>query len=359
MAKLRVLALPRYEPLGASSRVRMYQFEPRLRDAGIELTWAPLFSTGYLQSLYASGARPMVEVMKGYAKRVAALMRAAAFDLVWLEKECWPFAPALLDPGLLRRRARYMVEYDDATFHSYDQHPSTIVRRTFGGKIDAVMRAAEVVVAGNAYLADRARRAGAGRVIVLPSTVDEHLYAPRGAPRPGPFTIGWIGSPGSQHLLDPLLPLLAEMLANTGDRFVTVGARAGQPFFPGHVAQAWTLSEESVQVAAFDVGLMPVTDAPFERGKCGYKIVQYMACGIPVVASPVGVNRDIVIDGETGFLAATETEWRTALTRLRAEPELRRRMGEAGRRRFEQHYALGAVAPKLADALFAAAGRTR
>jgi hypothetical protein len=359
VAKLRVLALPRYDPLGASSRVRMFQFEPHLRAAGIDITWSPLLSATYLRRLYATGTRPAGEILKGYIARATTLVSAGRFDLVWLEKECWPWAPALLDPGFLRRGARYMVDYDDATFHTYDQHPSAAVRRMFGGKIDAVMRGAEIVIAGNAYLAERARRAGAARVIVLPSTVDEAAYAPRHGVADGALTFGWIGSPGSQHLLEPLLPSLAELVAGTGDRFVTVGARADRPFFPGHENKPWRLEHEAEMVAGFDVGLMPVHDAPFERGKCGYKLVQYMAAGVPVVASPVGVNREIVVDGETGLLATTDAEWRTALSRLRADGSLRRRMGDAGRRRFERHYALGVVAPKLAEALYAAAGRAR
>ena len=110
---------------------------------------------------------------------------------------------------------------------------------------------------------------------------------------------------------------------------------------------SWSKATEATEVARFDVGIMPVTDAPFERGKCGYKLIQYMASGVPVIASPVGVNTEIVRHGETGFLASTPAEWRTAISTLKSSPQLRQEMGRAGRARFEQQYSLQVVAPRL------------
>lgn len=351
---VRVLAMPRYEPAGASSRVRMYQFEPYLRANGFSLQWQPLLSAAYIDALYKTGQRPRGEVLRGYVRRALALREAGSFDVIWLEKELWPWLPAALDPGVLKSQ-RYVVDYDDATFHSYDQHWFAPARAAFGKKIDAVMRAAATVVAGNAYLAAHAREAGAKDIVIVPSVVDANIYAPRHHNQSSSITFGWIGSPGSQKLLEPLFPIIASALT-PGDRFVTVGARFSEGRFPGHVLGKWSVETEAATVASFDIGLMPVDDEPFERGKCGYKLIQYMACGVPVIASPVGANREIVIDGETGFLAATPAEWRTALTRLRNDAVLRQRMGEAGRRRFEQHYSVQVAAPKLAAVLRAAGG---
>jgi hypothetical protein len=168
----------------------------------------------------------------------------------------------------------------------------------------------------------------------------------------GPFTLGWIGSPLTSAYLEPLRPALVELAARQSFRIVLVGASptalAGLPV----ERVAWSLETEAAQLARFDVGLMPLPDLPWERGKCGYKLIQYMASSLPVVASPVGANRDIVVPGETGFLAETWAEWGAALDRLAQDPALRQRMGAVGRRRVEQRYALQTRAPELIDLLY-------
>jgi hypothetical protein len=120
----------------------------------------------------------------------------------------------------------------------------------------------------------------------------------------------------------------------------------------------WSEAEEVAAISACDIGIMPLADGVFERGKCGYKLIQYMACGLPVVASAVGANREIVRHGIDGFLAETEEEWRDALRTLAADPALRARMGAAGRRRVEEAYSLQVAGPRMADILRAAATRS-
>ena len=118
----------------------------------------------------------------------------------------------------------------------------------------------------------------------------------------------------------------------------------------------WTEQTETADIADFDIGIMPLAEGVWERGKCGYKLIQYMACARPVIASPVGVNRSIIDDGASGLLASTEAEWRSALERLRDDQPLRDRMGRAGRARVESEYSVTAVAPRLAELLRRAAG---
>jgi glycosyltransferase involved in cell wall biosynthesis len=119
----------------------------------------------------------------------------------------------------------------------------------------------------------------------------------------------------------------------------------------------WDEATETAEIGNFDVGIMPLPDNPWERGKCGFKLIQYMACGKPVVASPVGVNREIVVEGVNGFLASTQKEWVDALLRLKENPALRRTMGERGRRMVEERYCLQVTAPRLQRILLDAAGR--
>jgi glycosyltransferase involved in cell wall biosynthesis len=169
-------------------------------------------------------------------------------------------------------------------------------------------------------------------------------------------TIGWIGSPATAKYLDAVAGPLAQVCGDTGARVRLIGAGAAAlPGLPVDL-QAWDEATETLKIGEFDIGIMPLADGPWERGKCGFKLVQYMACGVPVVASPVGVNPRIVESGVHGFLATSAQQWVQALTDLVHNAALRARMGVEGRRRVENFYSTQVVAPRLARLLLQAAG---
>ena len=346
---MKVLLLSRYGPLGASSRVRYLQYLPYFRERGVEVEVAPLFSDAYLQALYAGGSR-WREVLAGYARRLAALAHARRFDIVIIEKELFPFLPAVVERFLGAMGVPYVADYDDALFHRYDLHSRALVRRSLARKIDAVMRHAAVVVAGNEYLAERAREAEAARVEVIPTVVDTQRYRPRQGPANEVPVVGWVGTPRTSRYLQTLLPVFEALQRELLVRFVAVGARAAD--FAGTPVEVWPWSEDSeVQsIQHFDIGIMPLTESPWERGKCGYKLIQYMACGVPAVASPVGVNSVIVKPGENGLLANDE-EWEQQLAVLLKDAETRRSYGERGRMDIEAWYSLEAQAPRFFNAI--------
>ena len=345
----KVLFLSRYARLGSSSRLRLYQYLPYLQDAGIEVTLAPLFGDGYVRDLYG-GKVAKLSVMQAYAARWGFMLNAGRFDAVWVEKEMLPWIPAWLELGLFPVRVPLIVDYDDAVFHRYDQHRLSLVRTLLGRKIDTVMRRADLVIAGNEYLANHARNAGAARVEILPTVVDVARYGvstPESVGQALP-TIGWIGSPATAHFLHLIAPALREVATRKLVQVVAVGANADQLGDLPVKVLPWTEETEVGDIQRFDIGIMPLLDAPFERGKCGYKLIQYMACGKPVVASPVGVNSVIVRDGVDGILASTHQEWVSALTRLIADRVLRQQMGREGRRRIELEFSLQKAAPRFA-----------
>jgi glycosyltransferase involved in cell wall biosynthesis len=350
----RVLALTRYDDTGASSRVRFYQFLPFLQSQGIEVEVQPLLDASYVRRLLVGERRSFGNMLACYARRLSRLISRSRPDVIWLEKELFPWAPSFLDPDLVGSTPM-VVDFDDAIFHNYDEHPQPLLRRLYSGKIPRLMRRARVVVAGNDYLANFARRAGARRVEIIPSVVDGNRYSSRPQRNGARFTVGWIGSPSTQHFLEPLRATLATIVDPRTDRFVTIGARYDSPMFPGHEVLPWSAESEPELLASLDVGVMPLRDAPFERGKCGFKLVQYMACGVPMVASPVGVNRSMVEPGVTGFLAETEVEWLESLRRLKSSPELRVAMGSAARQEFDRKYSFAVNAPKIASILRCAA----
>jgi glycosyltransferase involved in cell wall biosynthesis len=347
---IRVLALTRYDSSGPSSRVRFYQFVDVLSAEGVEVEIHPLLDSLYVRRLLSGQSRSAGNLFRCYTQRLVSLLRGVKADVVWLEKELFPWAPAFMDPGLLGDTP-YVVDYDDAVFHNYDEHRLAALRSLFGNKIPAVMRRASVVIAGNQYLADFAGRAGARRIEIIPSVVDGTVYVPDWNRKQTKFTIGWVGSPSTQKFLDPIWETLAAVIDPHMDRFLTIGGRYAKPVFPGHEPLEWSGNTEAGLLASLDVGIMPLKDAPFERGKCGFKLIQYMACGASMVASPVGVNRTLVKPGITGFLADDNQQWISALRTLKSDPALRQRMGMAARREFEQRYSLQVNAPKIASIL--------
>jgi glycosyltransferase involved in cell wall biosynthesis len=347
---MRVLLLSKYGRLGASSRVRSYQYLPFLAAHGISVDVAPLFPDAYVLGLYA-GRRPLGGVMKSYLDRVRSLFRARRYDLIWLEYELLPWLPAWVETLLMPRDVPYVVDYDDAVFHRYDRHALGPLSAMLRDKIDAVMRRAALVIVGNDYLRQHAIAAGAAWVEILPTVVDLRRYAVAEKSGSQTLTIGWIGSPATAPYLAGLGEVLRHVSHQTGFQVVAVGARADQLAGLPVTARPWSETTEVREIQNFDIGIMPLTDGPFERGKCGYKLIQYMACGIPVVASPVGSNVEIVDQGRSGFLAESRKQWVEALGRLCEDATLRKSMGLAGRERVEAEYSLQVAAPRLAEML--------
>jgi hypothetical protein len=250
-----------------------------------------------------------------------------------------------------------VLDYDDAVYHLYEQHRAPIVRSILASKHEQAMRRAALVTAGNPTLAERAERAGAKSVRIVPTVVDLADYPlPDAHSHEGPPQVCWIGQRSTAGFLVPYRGLFASLAAEQLMRFTAIGIDAARLGLPME-SVPWSQASEAAAIGRCDIGIMPLADGPFERAKCGYKLIQYMACGLPVIASPVGVNRDIVEHGVNGFLAETQDDWRQALTSLAADRRLRERMGKAGRETVERRYSLQRAGPLVAELLRAAAER--
>ncbi len=352
MSDLQVLQLSRYDRLGGSSRLRFYDYGALLADHGIHVTPAPFFDDEYLQRLYAGERCRRFQVAGYYLQRVRALVNTSKYDVVWLEKEALPWLPAFAESSLLARTP-YVVDFDDAWFHRYDRHRSALVRLGLKTKFPAIVRRAAAVVAGSPYLAEWAAARGAHRIVRIPTTVDLARYRTKQAGVGNGFVIGWMGSPSSARYLDIVRDALREVAAAPGTSVRLVGSGAAADL--DATVLPWREASEAEDLLGFDIGIMPLTRDEWSEGKCAYKLIQYMAAGLPVVASPVGMNREVVQHGVNGFLAETSEEWVTALRRLREDPALRARMGAAGRKAAEAEYSLAGTAPLLAETLREAA----
>jgi glycosyltransferase involved in cell wall biosynthesis len=356
---MQLLMLPRYDALGASSRVRMLQYVPALEAGGVETTVSPLLDDEYVRALYA-GRNSIKSIFAGYIRRLARVLASRKFDVIWLEKEVFPWLPSLLDVGLFPARSKLVVDYDDAVFHRYGEHEKAGIRRFLGGKIETVMRRADLVTAGNGYLAERAKSSGAKWIEYLPTAIDLNRYA--SVPKretTQEVTVGWIGSPATAEYLHMVTSALETLRLRHAIRCIAIGPREDQVEGTPFEAWRWQESNEVELLRQFDIGIMPLPNAAWERGKCGYKLIQYMACSMPVVASPVGANREIVVHGENGQLASTTAEWISGLEKLVIDADLRRRMGDMGRRRVESGYSIQMQAPRLLEMLKKVGGKNR
>jgi glycosyltransferase involved in cell wall biosynthesis len=285
--------------------------------------------------------------LNSLARRIGALGAVKKYDVIVIEYEVLPYFPPVFEAMLKKLGIPVIVNYDDAIFYRYSLHPNPIVKSILGGKIDSVMRKADLVIAGNSYIADYAAKAGARHVENLPTVVDLVRYP--GAPnrQNRVFTIGWIGSPSTAKYLRQIAPALVQVSADTRAKLCLIGS--GPIELPGIPVEVrpWSEDTEVADLESCDAGIMPLYDGLWEKGKCGLKLIQYMACGLPVVVSAVGMNNELVEEGVNGFLVRDNAGWIKALSALRDDKALRERMGRSGRKKVEAGYSLQIAAPKL------------
>lgn len=353
---MRVLALTKYGNQAASTRQRIMQYGPALLYAGIEIEYAPLFSNSYVDALSAGGRAGALSIGHAYLRRLLLLLGGRRPDLIWLHYEVFPYLPALFERLVLNLRCPVILDFDDAIFHMYDDHRNAGVRRLLGHKLHTTIGLADAVTVGNEYLRDYVLPLNPN-VHVLPTVVDTSIYRPAAARSAPPLVVGWIGSPSTWRYVEPVLPALLKQVAAAGAVFRAVGAGPEAQRWPGVEALPWSEATETAAVQSMDIGIMPLPDERWARGKCGYKLIQYMACGLPVIASPVGVNSRIVRDGVNGFLATEAGDWPSAVARLLGDAGLRQRFGEAGRAIAEREYSLATYAPILTDLVERVGGR--
>jgi hypothetical protein len=345
---MHVLFLTLYPETAASPRYRVLQFLPYLRQHGIECTVKSAVTEDQYRRLTGSGrrGRALWYHLAETPRRLAQLAGAKAYDVVFLQKSVMTahLKGAL---GLLRRRARRLVFDIDDAVHLAPPHSlrgiwkwtedREQVRKLFG--------AADLVLAGNKWLASEAEAQGA-RAEYFPTVVDTLRFAPT-TDGPGRYCVGWMGNPSTA----PSLASAAEALNSLQNADIRlVGGGKASPVVSAAARVPWSYSTEVREIRKFSVGIMPLLDSEWTRGKCALKALQYMACGVPCVATPFGAVTDI-IDGQTnGLFADTADDWKNALEKLR-DSGLRKRLGQAGRLTVENRFSLDKAAPRLAALL--------
>lgn len=290
-----------------------------------------------------------LDVPRSTAGRVGLLRTAAKHDVVLLQKKLFPVPLVRL---LARANPNLIFDVDDAImFHEMERGEP--VDGKFFRRFAAIAAASRIVVVGNAYLADFARAARPGdddATTILTTPIDTVRLTAKtdGTPHTG-VVAGWIGTKGNLHQLSTIAPALRYVAATVpGFRLRIIADGSIEIDGLAVETQRWRANEEVAALHGFDIGLMPLEDNLWNRGKGGYKLLQYMAACLPAIASPVGINVDIVRHGENGFLAQSLSDWQESLLKLAGDAELRRRLGVAARRTIESEYALSGYLERYA-----------
>lgn len=350
---LRVLAMVPY-PLDTApgQRYRIEQWAPYMREAGIDVFFRPFADTHLAGALYRPGqyARKAWLMARAWIRHARAAWMACDFDVVYVHREASLVGPALLERLALRRRPRLVYDFDDAIWLPYVSPSNRYLSYLkMPGKTRSLCRLATAVTAGNETLAEFARRYNQ-RVSVVPSTVSLREYRPRrpllGEPTP---VIGWTGSHSSAQYLRLIEGPLRTLAVRRRFRFRVVGLEDYRIDGLEVECRPWRAKTEVEDLWGMDVGVMPLADDPWTRGKCGMKAIQYMGVGLPVVVSPVGVNRTIVDHGVNGFHATDEAQWIESMGRLLDDPGLRARLGARARLTVETSYSAEVQAPRVAE----------
>ena len=348
---INLLILSRYGDKGASSRLRLFQYIPYLKANGFEVEVSPFISNDYIDSLNAGGKFSTLKIIGFYFRRVWKLLGSSRFDLLIVEKELLPWFPPWLERVFHLLNIPYLLDIDDATFHRYDRNPHRFIRWFLGNKIASVMHFSSGVIAGNSYLANYAMNAGSPKTTILPTVIDLTRYSPKRKYRTETLVVGWIGSPTTTPYLKLAEKALQEISLVIPLKLILIGA--GEPELKNISVErkAWCEETEVSEIISFDIGIMPLFDDDWERGKSGYKIIQYMACDVPVIASPVGINKDIIEHGVDGFLATSDQDWAKCIKELAGDPEKREKFGIKGRKKVESLYCSQVTAPQFIAAV--------
>jgi len=348
---MRVLALmPALYDTSPGQRYRLEQWEPLLRERGVDITFAPFEDEDLHALLYQPGMmkKKLQLVTRGLGRRLSLVRKAKQYDLVYILREAALLGPPVFERLIAQSGVPVVFDFDDAIFVSY-RSPSNgyLSYLKFASKTKTICRIASHVMVGNPYLAEYARQVN-DRVTVIPTTIDTEKYrVPERREKSGPLVIGWTGSHSTVQHLDTMRGALKKLAERESFRLRVIGTPAYECAPVEVEAMRWRADTELEDLSEIDIGMMPLPDDRWSKGKCGLKALQFMALGIPTICSPVGVNTDIIQDGQNGFIAGTEDEWVEKLSRLLRSAELRRRLGDAGRATVEEQYSAITQTPRV------------
>ncbi len=352
---MRVLALvPGIYDTSPGQRYRLEQWEPLLRERGVEITYEPFESSELHEIVYKHGqlGNKLKLVAGAVSRRTGLLSKIKNYDVVYIFREAALLGPPVFERLISQTRVPMVFDFDDAIFLSY-KSPSNgyLSYLKFAGKTKTICRLAAHVMVGNPYLADYARQVNQN-VTIIPTTIDTAKY--KGLTNKDSrdkILIGWTGSHSTVQHLDTLRGALQKLAKLEPVRLRVIGTSSYQLEGVDVEVRKWRSETEVEDLEDIDIGIMPLPDDSWSKGKCGAKALQFMGMSIPTVCSPVGVNTDIIQDGQNGLIANSEDEWIEKLSLLIRSKSLREQLGNAGRKTVEQRYSALSQAPRVYEIL--------
>ncbi|HYG18609.1 MAG TPA: glycosyltransferase family 4 protein [Ohtaekwangia sp.] len=327
-----------------NQRFRFEQYFSFLEANGFQCDLSPLISAADDRIFYSKGnyARKILIGIRAWWRRYRDTKRLHAYDIVFVAREAFMTGSTFFEKKFRSSRARMVYDFDDAIWIDVvSANNKALGWLKDAGKTARIIAMADLVFAGNAYLAGYAKKFNSN-VAVIPTTIDTEHYRPGPRRENGPVVIGWSGSVSTIEHFEHAVPALQKIKERYGSRISikVIGDGQYKSEALGILGRPWNFSSELHDLQEIDIGIMPLPDDEWARGKCGLKGLQYMALEIPTIMSPVGVNSEIIQDGINGFLADSEEAWIEKLARLIEQPSLRQRIGAAGRETVVQHYSV-------------------
>lgn len=342
---IKVLGLALYGPLAASHRYRLSQYKSGLYEEGIDLEIFHLLGDDYLKSKFQEKQIPYKSIIKQGLERLFMIMSAKKYDLSIVHCELFPFLPGLMESFIIPKP--YIYDFDDAFYLKYTEGRYKYLSPFLRNKFKKVISNAAAVTAGNHFLLDYAINNNKNS-FYFPTVVNTERYKTLDKELNDAFTIGWIGSPSTANYLKQVVDPLEDFGKKTNAKLVVIGGDVPDIKDIYIEKHEWTHERELNLINTFDVGIMPLNDDNWSRGKCAFKLIQYMACSKPVIASDVGANKQLV-SLDNGFLVSTKKDWLEALSILQNNPELSNKMGKSARQKIENEFSLKKNLPILKD----------
>jgi len=354
--QIRICALTLY-PYDTSpgQRFRIEQWEPFLKDEGIEIDYYRFADEQLMKTMPQEGkfVSKIGGLVQAFARRLSHFSVLSKYDVIFIYRAAAMVGPAFLERLMTLYRRPIILDFDDSIFLTHTAESNKYLGwAKFAGKTATICRLSSSVIVGNSFLAEYAAKYNP-HVTIIPSSVDIEKYQPRvRSPQNGRIIVGWTGSSTSQTNLESFAPMLRKLMESRDNIELHVHSDR-EPDLPGisYRWHRWSRETEVDIIASFDIGIMPIPDDLWSRGKCAMKALLYMSLGIPAICSNVGVNREVIKHGKNGFLAGTTEEWLESFDALVADEGLRRRLGDEARKTVVEHFSMKQCARLFADAI--------
>jgi glycosyltransferase involved in cell wall biosynthesis len=337
-------------------RFRIEQWEPYLKERQISIDYLPFADKELLKTLPKQGhfLSKISGMLAGFARRIVNFKDLSNYDVIYIYRAAAMIGPAFLEKLMKFSNRPIIFDFDDAIFLTHTNEANKLFAwAKFAGKTGTICRLSDHVIVGNSWLGNYARQFNS-EISIIPSSVDTDVYVPKSKKKrdDGKIVIGWTGSSTSQTHLEMFAPVLKKLFAKRSDIILSVHSdRSPKLEDIDFVWHSWTPETEVEIISSFDIGIMPLPDDEWSRGKCSMKALLYMSLAIPTVCSDVGMNREVIDQGKNGFLAGNEAEWIEYLEKLIDDENLRVESGKAARQTIVEKYSMKRCAELFADAI--------